>query len=189
MKLLQETIEQRGTILNDDILKVDSFLNHQIDCSLMKAVGDDFAEHFKDMDITKVVTIESSGIAPAVFTGLDLDVPVVFMKKSEPSTMLDPVFTEAFSFTKNKKYTLCMERQFLESNDRVLFIDDFLANGQAFLSAENLVSQCGAKIVGIGIVIEKSFQKGRNLIEEKGYNVYSLARIKQMKDKKILWCE
>ncbi|MBB5184255.1 xanthine phosphoribosyltransferase [Faecalicoccus acidiformans] len=187
MKLLQEAIEQRGTIINDDILKVDSFLNHQIDCRLMKAIGQEFAAHFQDQNVTKIVTIESSGIAPAVFAGDCMDVPVIFMKKSEPSTMLDPVYTEAFSFTKNRKYTLCMERQFLSKNDRVLFIDDFLANGQAFLSAEDLIQQCGAHVVGVGIVIEKSFQKGRALIEEKGYDIYSLARIQAMKDNKILW--
>ena len=187
MKLLQEAIEQRGTIINDDILKVDSFLNHQIDCRLMKAIGQEFAAHFHNQNVTKIVTIESSGIAPAVFSGDCMDVPVIFMKKSEPSTMLDPVYTEAFSFTKNRKYTLCMERQFLSENDRVLFIDDFLANGQAFLSAEDLIQQCGAHVVGVGIVIEKSFQKGRALIEEKGYDIYSLARIQAMKDNKILW--
>ena len=189
MKLLQETIEQRGTIINEDILKVDSFLNHQIDCDLMEAMGKDFADHFKDMGINKVVTIESSGIAPAVFTAKELHVPVIFLKKSEPSTMKNPVFTEAFSFTKNKKYTLCMERQFLQEDDNVLFIDDFLANGQAFLSAENLIHQCGAKVAGIGIVIEKSFQKGRSEIEAKGYQIYSLARIKKMAPNHIEWAE
>lgn len=189
MKLLQEAIEQRGTIINDDILKVDSFLNHQIDCELMEKIGLEFANYFKERNITKIVTIESSGIAPAVFAGLKMKLPVIFLKKSEPSTMKDPVYTEAFSFTKNRKYTLCMERNCLNQNDIVLFIDDFLANGQAFISAENLIQQCNARIEGIGIVIEKSFQKGRKLIEEKGYDIYSLARIQDMKDNKIIWTE
>lgn len=187
MKLLQEAIEKRGEIINDSILKVDSFLNHQIDCALMEQIGIEFANYFKDKHFTKIVTIESSGIAPAVFTGLKMDLPVIFLKKSEPSTMKDPVYTEAFSFTKNRKYTLCMERSCLNPEDSVLFIDDFLANGQAFISAEDLVHQCNAKINGIGIVIEKSFQKGRQLIEEKGYDIYSLARIQEMKDNKIVW--
>lgn len=189
MKLLQEAIEQRGTIINDDILKVDSFLNHQIDCDLMEKIGAEFADYFKDRGITKIVTIESSGIAPAVFAGLKMKLPVIFLKKSEPSTMQDPVYTEAFSFTKNRKYTLCMERSCLNPDDVILFIDDFLANGQAFLSAENLVQQCHARIEGIGIVIEKSFQQGRKLIEEKGYDICSLARIQAMKEQTILWAE
>lgn len=189
MKLLQEAIEQRGTIINDDILKVDSFLNHQIDCELMEKIGAEFADYFKNRGITKIITIESSGIAPAVFAGLKMKLPVIFLKKSEPSTMKDPVYTEAFSFTKNRKYTLCMERNCLNSNDVVLFIDDFLANGQAFISAENLIHQCHARIEGIGIVIEKSFQKGRKLIEEKEYDIYSLARIQDMKDNTIIWTE
>lgn len=189
MKLLQEAIEKRGEIINDSILKVDSFLNHQIDCALMEQIGIEFANYFKDKHFTKIVTIESSGIAPAVFTGLKMNLPVIFLKKSEPSTMKDPVYTEAFSFTKNRKYTLCMERNCLNSEDSVLFIDDFLANGQAFISAEDLVHQCNAKIDGIGIVIEKSFQKGRGLIEEKGYDIYSLARIQEMKDNKVVWAQ
>ena len=128
MKLLQEAIEKRGEIINDFILKVDSFLNHQIDCALMEQIGIEFANYFKDKHFTKIVTIESSGIAPAVFTGLKMNLPVIFLKKSEPSTMKDPVYTEAFSFTKNRKYTLCMERNCLNSEDSVLFIDDFMAN-------------------------------------------------------------
>ena len=153
----------------------------------IELVGIEFANYFKDKHFTKIVTIESSGIAPAVFAGLKMNLPVIFLKKSEPSTMKDPVYTEAFSFTKNRKYTLCMERSCLNPEDSVLFIDDFLANGQAFISAEDLVHQCNAKIDGIGIVIEKSFQKGRQLIEEKGYDIYSLARIQEMKDNKIVW--
>lgn len=189
MKLLQEAIEKRGIILNDNILKVDSFMNHQIDPQLMFEIGKEFADHYRNQEITKIVTIESSGIAPAVFTGLAMNLPVVFLKKSEPSTMIDPVYVESFSFTKNRKYTLCMESSMLEQGDKILFIDDFLANGQAFESFESLMGKCGATIAGIGIVIEKSFQKGRKTIEDKGYDIYSLARIQSMENGKINWID
>lgn len=189
MKTLKKAIEEQGMMLNDDVLKVDRFVNHQINCQLMKEVGEAFYEHFKDKHITKILTIESSGIAPSVFCGCCFDVPVVFIKKAQPSTMLNPVSAEVFSFTKNKHYTVCLEKDFLNENDHVLFIDDFLANGEAFKAAESLVEQCNATIEGVGILIEKTFQAGHDYIVNKGYDLCSLAPIRTMKNGKITWDE
>lgn len=185
MKLLEQMIYEKGEILNGNILKVDSFMNHQIDPELMEKMGEEFAKHFKEKGITKVLTVESSGIAPALMTALKLQVPVVFLKKAKPSTMQDPVCCDVFSYTKNKKTTLCMEKKYLNETDRVLFIDDFLANGEAFKGAENIVNECHAKMVGVGIVIEKAFQKGHEYIVGKDYDLYSLAEIQSFENGKI----
>ena len=141
MKALKNAIETRGHYINDEVLKVDAFLNHQIDCSLVDEMGNEFYEHFKNKGITKVVTIESSGIAPAYATAIRLNVPLIFIKKTQPSTMIDPAFAEVFSFTKNKTYPICIEKEYLKKGDKVLFIDDFLANGEAFKGTENLIAQ------------------------------------------------
>ncbi|MBM6810386.1 xanthine phosphoribosyltransferase [Faecalitalea cylindroides] len=189
MKSLKDAIEQKGLIISDEVLKVDSFLNHQIDCPLVMKMADEFYEHFKDKKITKIVTIESSGVAPSFATACRFGVPMVFIKKAQPSTMQDPVSCQVFSFTKNKYYPICMERQYLSEEDNVLFIDDFLANGEAFKAAENLIKECGANISGVGIVIEKAFQKGHKYIVDAGYDFCALASIASIKDKKITWAE
>ena len=180
MKALKNAIETRGHFINDEVLKVDAFLNHQIDCSLVDEMGNEFYEHFKNKGITKVVTIESSGIAPAYATAIRLNVPLIFIKKTQPSTMIDPAFAEVFSFTKNKTYPICIEKEYLKKGDKVLFIDDFLANGEAFKGTENLIAQAQAEIVGVGMVIEKAFQNGRKILEEKGVRVESLAIIEDL---------
>lgn len=182
MKLLENAILDKGKILENDILKVDAIINHQIDPQLMEALGNEFYEHFKDKQITKVLTVESSGIAPALMCALKLNVPLVFLKKALPSTMINPLTSEVFSYTKNKHYTLCMEKEFLDDQDRILFIDDFLANGEAFRGVENIVNQTNASIVGVGILIEKSFQVGHEYIVNKGYDLYSLADITSFKN-------
>lgn len=182
MKLLENAILDKGKILENDILKVDAIINHQIDPQLMEALGNEFYEHFKDKQITKVLTVESSGIAPALMCALRLNVPLVFLKKALPSTMINPLTSEVFSYTKNKHYTLCMEKEFLDDQDRILFIDDFLANGEAFRGVENIVNQTNASIVGVGILIEKSFQAGHEYIVNKGYDLYSLADIISFKN-------
>lgn len=187
MKALKNAIETRGHFINDEVLKVDSFLNHQIDCELVDEMGKEFYEHFKDKGITKVITIESSGIAPAYAAAIRLGVPMVFIKKAQPSTMQDPLSAQVFSFTKNKTYTICLESEYLDENDKVLFIDDFLANGEAFKGAEVLMTQKNVTITGVGIVIEKSFQKGHQYIVNKGYDLCALASIADVKDKKITW--
>lgn len=189
MNKLKSAVEAQGRIISDEVLKVDSFLNHQVDCSLVMEMAEQFYEHFKDKNVTKVVTIESSGIAPSFATACKFNVPMIFIKKAQPSTMQNPVSHEVFSFTKNKHYTICMEKDYLTANDNVLFIDDFLANGEAFKAAEVLIKECGANISGVGIVIEKAFQKGHQYILDNGYDLCALASIASIKDKKITWAE
>ena len=181
MKSLQERIERDGLALSKDVLLVDSFLNHQVDPQLMADIGDEFARLAQGMGITRVVTIESSGIAPAQMTALKLGVPLVILKKSASSTLKEGIAqTEVFSFTKNAAYQLTLKTKFIHPDDRVLLIDDFLANGEAALGASRLIEGVGASIAAIGIVIEKSFQPGRSLLEKKGYKVLSLARVAAM---------
>ena len=186
MELLKEKIKKDGIILSENILKVDSFLNHQVDPFLMKKIGFEFANYFKSKKITKVFTIESSGIAPALMTALELNVPLVIFKK-QTSQILDNNFyqTRVKSFTKNIEYNLTLSKKYISENDNILIVDDFLANGEASLGAINLVKQANASVSGIGIVIEKSFQPGRQKLNSLGYNVYSLARIKHMSKEQI----
>ncbi len=182
MKLLEEMILNQGVILEGNVLKVDNFLNHQIDPGLMEKIGNEFYEYFKDKSVTKVLTVESSGIAPALMTAAKLQVPLVFIKKSKPSTMNDPLFCEVYSYTKQTTVTLCMERRFLNQEDRILFIDDFLANGQAFMGVEKMIKETKAQIVGVGMVIDKAFQKGHAYIVDQGYDLLSLAKISSFED-------
>ena len=185
MKLLEDMILEKGKVINEDILKVNSFLNHQVDCNLMKEIGKDFANHFRNNNITKVFTIESSGIAPALMTSLELNVPLVILKKQTSSTLTDVYQATVKSFTKNCEYNLTLSKEFISPDDRVLIIDDFLANGEAAKGAIKLVTDGGAQVSGIGIVIEKAFQPGRKILDDAGYEAYSLARIKSLKDDKI----
>lgn len=186
MDLLKKMILEKGHVINEDILKVDSFLNHQVDYNLMQEIGKDFYNYFKDKNITKIFTIESSGIAPAIMTATKFKVPMVFLKKQKPNTLANNTYqTEVKSFTKQTTYNLTLSKEYICENDNILIIDDFLANGEAAKGTIKLIEGAGAKIAGIGIVIEKSFQPGRKYLEEKGYDVYSLARIKSLKDNKI----
>ncbi len=181
MKNLENRILEDGIVLENDILDVDSFLNHQIDPVLMQDIGKEFARLFRDEDITKVLTVESSGIAPAVFTGLYLEVPVVFAKKNKSVTLRDNVYvTDVYSYTKETTTEMSASKLFLSNKDNVLIIDDFLANGQAVSGLLALCRQAGASVAGVGIVIEKSFQKGRILLEGSGIRTESLARIEKM---------
>lgn len=181
MKLLKDRILKDGNALSENVLKVDSFLNHQIDAKLMKAVGEEFIERFNDTEITKVLTLESSGIAPSVMVGLQLDIPVVFGRKRQSLTLKDDLYTsQVFSFTKQETNTIAVARKFLSKEDKVLIIDDFLANGEAANALIDVVNQSGAEIVGVGIVIEKAFQSGGKILRDKGYRVESLARIESM---------
>ena len=186
MKLLENYITQYGNVPNDNVLKVDAFLNHQIDPNLMMEMAKDFKEHFKNKNITKIVTIETSGIAPSVFLGYVLNVPVVFMKKNTSRIMVDDNFhTTVHSFTKNIDYDLIVSKKYITQEDHVLFIDDFMANGEACLGAIRIFEQAHAIVEGVGIVIEKSFQEGRINVEEKGYDVYALARVQSLKSGKV----
>jgi xanthine phosphoribosyltransferase len=178
---LEQKILAEGIVLSDQVLKVDSFLNHQIDPVMMQQIGQEFARLFKDAGITKIITIEASGIAPAVMAGLELGVPVIFARKYQSLTLKDDLYrSKVFSFTKQIESTIAISNKHISSTDKVLVIDDFLANGQAALGLADLIHQAQADVVGIGIVIEKSFQPGRTLLLEKGYRVESLARVKSL---------
>lgn len=182
MDLLKEKIKKDGIVINENVLKVDSFLNHQVDTKLMDLIGKEFADYFQSKNITKVVTIESSGIAPAYAVALKLDVPLVIFKK-QSSAILDTettIQTPVHSFTKNTDYILMASKKYLSENDNILIIDDFLANGQAAMGAYRILKEAGASVAGIGIVIEKSFQDGRKKLEDLGLDVYSLARVSKI---------
>ncbi|GGM24790.1 xanthine phosphoribosyltransferase [Paraliobacillus quinghaiensis] len=186
MEQLKRAIEERGSVLTEGVLKVDQFLNHQIDTSLMINIGKEFVRRFDDCKITRVLTIESSGIAPSFMAANELNVPLVFARKKKSLTMSDNVYTSSiYSFTKQETNEITVSKNFLSPKDHVLIIDDFLANGHAALGLTDIVEQAGATVAGIGIVIEKSFQDGRKTIEEEGYRVESLARIQSLHDSKI----
>ena len=190
MKKLEERILQDGQVLGENILKVDSFLTHQVDFSLMKEIGQVFAEAVKDTGITKVVTIEASGIAPAVYVAEALGLPMIFAKKAKNITMTEGILTaEVYSFTKQVTSTVSIAGKFLNSDDKVLIIDDFLANGQAAKGLITIIEQAGAQVESIGIVIEKSFQDGRQLLETAGYRVLSLARIAGFEKDQVVFTE
>lgn len=181
MQALEQKILAEGIVLSEEVLKVDSFLNHQIDPAMMQLIGQEFARLFKDAGITKIITIEASGIAPAVMAGLELGVPVIFARKYQSLTLKDDLYrSKVFSFTKQIESTIAISNKHISSTDKVLVIDDFLANGQAALGLADLIHQANAEVIGIGIVIEKSFQPGRDLLLEKGYRVESLARVKSL---------
>ncbi|EEY76692.1 Xanthine phosphoribosyltransferase [compost metagenome] len=183
---LEQKILTEGIVLSDQVLKVDAFLNHQIDPVLMQQIGKEFAARFKDAGITKIITIEASGIAPAIMAGLELGVPVIFARKYQSLTLKDDLYrSKVFSFTKQTESTIAISNKHLHSTDKALVIDDFLANGQAALGLIDLIHQANAEVVGVGIVIEKSFQSGRDLLLEKGYRVESLARVLSLTDGKV----
>lgn len=190
MKQLQEKILKEGTVLGQGVLKVDRFLTHQVDPQLMAAVGQDFANYFAEEKITKVVTLEASGITPAVFTALSLDVPMIYARKSKSLTLSDELLTSSvYSFTKQVTSDISISRHLLTEEDTVLIIDDFLANGQAAKGLIELCQQAGANVAGLGIVIEKSFQSGRQLLEDAGIHVYSQARIASLDNGEITFVE
>ncbi|HEO3605237.1 TPA: xanthine phosphoribosyltransferase [Streptococcus agalactiae] len=190
MKLLEERILKDGDVLGENILKVDSFLTHQVDFELMQEIGKVFADKYKEAGITKVVTIEASGIAPAVYATQALGVPMIFAKKAKNITMTEGILTaEVYSFTKQVTSQVSIVSRFLSNDDTVLIIDDFLANGQAAKGLLEIIGQAGAKVAGIGIVIEKSFQDGRDLLEKTGVPVTSLARIKAFENGRVVFAE
>lgn len=186
MKELKNRILKDGRALSDEILKVDSFLNHQVDTNLMYNMGTYFKEYFKKHNITKIFTIESSGIAPAAMTALQMNLPMVILKKQSSKILNGDTYqTTVHSFTKNSDYELTLSKKYINENDNILIIDDFLANGEAAMGAARLVEEAGAKVGGIGIVIEKSFQPGPKLLREKGYDLYSLACIARLAKNEI----
>ncbi|WCT55782.1 xanthine phosphoribosyltransferase [Paenibacillus kyungheensis] len=181
MKELQERIRQEGQILSEKVLKVDSFLNHQVDTGLAVEIGKEFARLFAHEKITKVLTIEASGIQFAMATGIALGVPFVYAKKKKAITQGDVVYAASVhSFTKQETYQVTIVQSYLNKEDRILIVDDFLATGAALVGLADIVKASGATLVGVGCVIEKTFQEGRGLLEERQIPIQSLARISSM---------
>lgn len=181
MDLLKKRILEDGRAIGNNIIKVDEFLNHQVDPVLMNEIGKEFKKLFSDRDITKILTIEASGIAIGAFVALHFGVPLVFAKKAKSLNIDDDVYsTSVYSFTKRTDYDVKVSRKYLSAEDNILIVDDFLANGRAALGLVDIVSQAGASLEGIGIVIEKGFQEGGKLLRDKGFRVESLAVINHM---------
>jgi xanthine phosphoribosyltransferase len=190
MKVLEERIQRDGQVLGNGILKVDSFVNHQVDASLMDLCGKEFAQRFAQLGATKVLTAEISGIAPALTTALHLGLPVVYARKTKPITMPDQVYlTLAPSHTKGRMVELIISPEFLAHGEKVLIIDDFLASGATILGLARLAEAAGAHIVGVGALIEKIFEGGRAALKSLGVPVESLASITSMDGGKISFAD
>lgn len=188
---LKAKIKQDGKVFPNNVLKVDSFINHQISPAVMQGIVEQFVNHFKDAGITKVLTIEASGIAPAMMTAAALDVPMVFAKKKEPATLQDQdVYkTVVHSYTKDEDNTIIVSRQYLSPEDHILIVDDFLANGEASLGLVDLCRQAEAEVNGVAICIEKSFQQGRERLEALGLDIYSEARIASLDNNTVTFAD
>jgi len=188
MKLLEERIQKDGHYIGDGILKVDSFVNHQVDPVLMNEAGKEFAKLFMNFTATKILTAEISGIAPAVSAGLHLGIPVVFARKNKPITMPDQVLlTLSPSHTKGRTVELIVSPEYLGAGERVLIIDDFLATGKTIEGLIRLAEIAGATVVGVGTLIEKTFEEGRERLEAMNIHVESLARIESMSEEGIFF--
>lgn len=186
MQELNEKIRKFGTVLPGNVLKVDAFLNHQVDPELMFHVGQEFAKRFADKGITKIWTVESSGIAPAVMTGLAMKVPVIFARKHKSLTLNNNMYVaDVYSYTKKTTNRISISKKYVAPDDKILMIDDFLANGQAVEGMLEIADQAGVAVAGVGIVIEKSFQPGGKELRDRGIRVESLARIKSLADNQI----
>ena len=186
MKLLEDKIANEGVSIGTDILKVDMFLNHQLDVNLLDEMGKEFYRLFKDCGATKIVTIESSGIAMAVFAAKYFNLPALFAKKAQHKNVGNDVYcAKCYSFTHGKEYTMNVSKKYLSADDKVLIIDDFMAGGNACNALIEIINQAGAEVVGIGIAIEKGFQPGGQALREKGYNLRSLAIVESMNDGNI----
>ena len=184
MKLLEDRIRKNGVIQEGNVLKVDSFLNHQMDIDLINEIGKEFFRRFSDAGVSKILTIEASGIGIACIAAQYFHVPVVFAKKNKTKNIAGDVFTaKVESFTHGKTYDIMVSRQFLGPKDRILLIDDFLANGKAMEGLANIVQESGAFLAGAGIVIEKGFQPGGRLLRERGIRLESLAVVESMDEK------
>ena len=189
MKLLEDRIRKDGVVKDGDVLKVDSFLNHQMDVELFAEMGREWARLFADDHVTKILTIEASGIGIACLAAQQFHVPVVFAKKNQTKNIAGDVYTaKVESFTHGRVYDIIVAKLFLDPGDRVLLIDDFLAKGAALQGLIQLVRESGATLVGAGIAVEKAFQTGGDLIRGMGVRVESLARIKSMGPEGIEFC-
>ena len=184
MQLLKDRIRKDGKIKEGNVLKVDSFLNHQMDVKLFREIGKEFKRRFEGEEITKILTIEASGIGIACVAAEVFDVPVVFAKKTQTKNIAGDVYTtKVESFTHGRVYDIIVSREFLGKGDKVLLIDDFLANGKALEGLAELVKKSGAELVGAGVVIEKGFQVGGDIIRSKGIHLESLAIVESMDEK------
>jgi len=183
MQSLKERIRTDGRVIGRDILKVDSFLNHQLDPLMMKAIGEEFASRYRNSGATKILTLEASGIAVALMTGLELNVPVLFAKKIRANTQPEASYTaKVTSYTRNETRTITVSSRYLGQEDRVLIIDDFLAMGEATSGMIELVEQSGATLIGVGIVVEKGFQTGGAKLRERGVPLHCLVTIEEMSE-------
>ncbi len=188
MQILKERILQEGKNLGNGILKVDSFVNHQVDPALMHEAGKEFARLFKDVGATKILTAEISGIAPAVATGFHMGLPVVYARKRKPITMPDQVLlTLAPSHTKGRTVELIVSPEYLAGGERVLIIDDFLASAATIMGLVRLAEAAGAIVVGVGALIEKKFEGGRQVLKPLGVPIHSLAAIVSMEGENIIF--
>jgi xanthine phosphoribosyltransferase len=188
MKKLREMIDEKGKVFPGNILKVDSFLNHQIDVDFLNEIGKEFYRRFENDNVTKILTIEASGIGIACIAAQYFHAPVLFAKKNKTKNIAGDVYsTDIVSYTHSRTYTVIVSKEFLKPDDRVLIIDDFLANGCAMEGLVELVHQSGATLVGCGSVIEKGFQRGGDLIRGKGIRVESLAIIDSMSDDSLIY--
>ena len=184
MQILKDRIRKDGKIREGNVLKVDSFLNHQMDVSLFREIGKEFKRRFEGEEITKILTIEASGIGIACVVAEVFNVPVVFAKKTQTKNIAGDVYTtQVESYTHGRIYDIIVSKEFLSPNDRVLLIDDFLANGRALEGLAALVESSGATLVGAGIVIEKGFQPGGDELRKKGIHLESLAIVESMDEK------
>src|SRR5512133_3062187 len=190
MKELKDRILRDGQVLGNGILKVDSFINHQVDPALMDACGREFAKRFAKVQATKILTAEISGIAPALTTAIHMGLPVVYARKTKPVTMPDQVYlTLAPSHTTGRMVELIVSPEYLANNEKVLIIDDFLATGQTILGLARLAEASGSKIVGIGALIEKIFEGGRDVLKPLNVPIHSLACITAMEEDRVLFGE
>ena len=181
MKLLEDKIRKDGRVLPGEVLKVDSFLNHQIDVELVSALGEEWYRLFKDEGVTKILTIEASGIGIACLAAMHFGVPVLFAKKSKSSNIGNDFYTtQVVSYTHGQTYDVIVSKKYISPGDRILILDDFLANGSALRAMINLAKMGGATVVGAGIAVEKAFQPGGDEIRALGYRIESLARIASM---------
>ena len=190
MKMLEDRIRECGKVYPGNVLKVDSFLNHQIDCALISAMGDEFYRLFNGSGVTKILTIESSGIAIASITALKFGVPMLFAKKNKSKNLSANVYSASVkSYTRGGVNEVFVSKDYLEPGDKVLVIDDFLANGDTMLGLIDIIEQAGAVMVGAGIAVEKCFQGGGELLRARGIRIESLARIASLSDNTVTFAE
>ena len=186
MKLLEDRIKRDGEVLDGDVLKINSFLNHQVDPKLMMQVGEEFKRLFADEKIDKILTCEASGIAPGIMTAYQLGVPMVFARKKKPSTLNDAVYwADVFSYTKKVTNKICVEEKFLHKGEHLLIVDDFVAHGEAVKGMVNIAKQAGCDIVGVGAVVAKTFQGGSDWVKNEGLRFEALASIDSFKDGRV----